>query len=76
MPKEAAYVGRPTRYDEPGTLSRPDPIGRVIRFIFGAVCVYVVLAILTQPSAFSRDVLSMCSPYGSRSSSDSTTSRT
>ncbi len=40
------------RYDEPGTLSRPGPIGRVTRFILGAFCVYVVLAILTNASAF------------------------
>lgn len=40
------------RYAEPGTLSRPGPIGRAIRFILGAFCVYLVVAILTQASPF------------------------
>lgn len=40
------------RYDEPGTLPRPGPMGRVTRFIFGTVCVWVVLTILTNASAF------------------------
>lgn len=40
------------RYDEPGTLSRPGLIGRVVRFVLGVFCLNVVLAILTQASLF------------------------
>jgi hypothetical protein len=40
------------RYAEPGTLTPPGPIGRVVRFILAAFCLDVALMIATQPSAF------------------------
>ena len=34
------------RLDEPGTLPRPGPVGRIVRLAFGALCVYYVLDIV------------------------------
>lgn len=47
-----AIVTERFRYADPGSLSPPGPIGRVIRFILGAYCVYVVLEILAHASGF------------------------
>lgn len=35
------------RLDEPGTLPRPGPVGRLARLIFGAMCLYYVNGLLT-----------------------------
>ncbi len=36
------------RYDEAGTLRRPGPIGRAVRLIFGMVCGYAVVLLVTR----------------------------
>ncbi len=34
------------RLDEPGTLPRPGPLGRIVRLAFGALCAYYLLGIV------------------------------
>ncbi len=38
------------RYDEPGSLSRPGPIGRAVRLLMGLLCGYAVVMVLTRGS--------------------------
>ena len=40
------------QYDEPGTLSRPGPIGRVARLALGLLSAYAVVVILAGAPAF------------------------
>lgn len=35
------------KLDEPGTLPRPGPVGRLVRLVFGALCLYYVYGLLT-----------------------------
>lgn len=36
------------RFDEPGTIRKPGPIGRVVRLILGALCLWLVWQLATQ----------------------------
>lgn len=40
------------RYSEPGTLPRPGPVGRAVRFVLGVLCLFLVAEILTAASPF------------------------
>jgi len=43
-----------TRFDEPGTLPKPGPIGRVVRFLLGVMCAYPVFSFWIYPQALVR----------------------
>jgi hypothetical protein len=44
-----------TRFDQPGTLSKPGPVGRIVRLLLGIWLLAVCWSYLSYPGAFVRD---------------------
>ncbi len=44
-----------TRFEDPGTLRKPGPIGRLVRFVLGAFLAYEVWLLWTYPQVLVRD---------------------
>lgn len=46
-----------TRFDEPGTLRKPGPLGRVVRLLLGVWLLYVIWTYWSYPQVFAREDL-------------------
>jgi hypothetical protein len=52
------------RLDEPGTLPRPGPVGRIVRLTFGALCIWYVteLIVITDKVLTTQSSGTACYP--------------